>query len=346
MTGYSILRISLKILEKKMPKKRIKVAITGAAGQIGYALIFRIASGQMFGADTEVELQLLELPQALPALQGVAMELNDCAFPLLKKITCTSELKVAMADVNWAVLVGSVPRKAGMERSDLLKINGGIFTEQGKAINDYANADVQVFVVGNPCNTNTLIAMNSAPQIPNERFFAMTMLDENRAVYQLANKAGVDSSAVSEMAIWGNHSATQFPNFYQAKINGQSVTEVISDIDWLENEFISTVQQRGAAVIKARGASSAASAANAAIDSVYHLTHETPAGRVFSVAKCSTGEYGVDPGLIFSFPTRIEQAQLKVVQGVKFNDFAQAKFDATLQELRDERDAVKALGLI
>ena len=200
-----------------MPKKRIKVAITGAAGQIGYALIFRIASGQMFGADTEVELQLLELPQALPALQGVAMELNDCAFPLLKKITCTSELKVAMADVNWAVLVGSVPRKAGMERSDLLKINGGIFTEQGKAINDYANADVQVFVVGNPCNTNTLIAMNSAPQIPNERFFAMTMLDENRAVYQLANKAGVDSSAVSEMAIWGNHSANSISQFLPSK---------------------------------------------------------------------------------------------------------------------------------
>lgn len=329
-----------------MAKKRVKVAVTGAAGQIGYALIFRIASGQMFGADTEVELQLLELEQALPALDGVAMELNDCAFPLLKKITCTSDLKVAMRDINWAVLVGSVPRKAGMERSDLLKINGGIFTEQGKAINDHANVDVQVFVVGNPCNTNALIAMNSAPQIPNERFFAMTMLDENRAVYQLANKAGVDTTDVSEMAIWGNHSATQFPNFYQAKINGKPVPEVITDLDWLQNEFITTVQQRGAAVIKARGASSAASAANAAIDSVYNLTHETPVDQVFSVAKCSTGEYGVDPGLIFSFPTRVEKGQIKVVKGIEFNDFAQAKFDATLKELRDERDTVKALGLI
>lgn len=329
-----------------MANKRIKVAVTGAAGQIGYALVFRIASGQMFGADTEVELQLLELEAALPALEGVAMELNDCAFPLLKKITCTSDLKVAMQDVNWAILVGSVPRKAGMERSDLLKINGGIFTEQGKAINDHANANVQIFVVGNPCNTNALIAMNSAPQIPNGRFFAMTMLDENRAVYQLAHKAGVDCSAVSEMVIWGNHSATQFPNFSQAKIDGKPVTEVITDLDWLQNEFIATVQQRGAAVIKARGASSAASAANAAIDSVYNLTHETPTGQVFSVAKCSTGEYGVDPGLIFSFPTRVENGQIKVVKGVEFNDFAKAKFDATLQELRDERDAVKALGLI
>ena len=329
-----------------MAKKRVKVAVTGAAGQIGYALVFRIASGQMFGIDTEVELQLLELEQALPALNGVAMELNDCAFPLLKKITCTSDLKVAMHDVNWAVLVGSVPRKAGMERSDLLKINGGIFTDQGKAINDNANADVQVFVVGNPCNTNALIAMNSAPQIPNERFFAMTMLDENRAVYQLADKAGVDITAVSKMAIWGNHSATQFPNFYQAKIEGKPVVEVITDLDWLQNEFIATVQQRGAAVIKARGASSAASAANAAIDSIYNLTHETPVDQVFSVAKCSTGEYGVDPGLIFSFPTRVEKGQIKVIKGIEFNDFAQAKFDATLQELRDERDTVKALGLI
>ncbi len=329
-----------------MANKRIKVAVTGAAGQIGYALVFRIASGQMFGADTEVELQLLELEAALPALEGVAMELNDCAFPLLKKITCTSDLKVAMQDVNWAILVGSVPRKAGMERSDLLKINGGIFTEQGKAINDHANANVQIFVVGNPCNTNALIAMNSAPQIPNGRFFAMTMLDENRAVYQLVHKAGVDCSAVSEMVIWGNHSATQFPNFSQAKIDGKPVTEVITDLDWLQNEFIATVQQRGAAVIKARGASSAASAANAAIDSVYNLTHETPTGQVFSVAKCSTGEYGVDPGLIFSFPTRVENGQIKVVKGVEFNDFAKAKFDATLQELRDECDAVKALGLI
>jgi len=329
-----------------MAHKKVKIAVTGAAGQIGYALVFRIASGQMFGTDTEVELQLLELEQALPALHGVAMELNDCAFPLLKKITCTSDVNIAMKDVNWAVLVGAVPRKAGMERSDLLKINGGIFTPQGKAINDHANANVRVFVVGNPCNTNALIAMNSAPQIPNERFFAMTMLDENRAIYQLANKAGVDTTAVSDMVIWGNHSATQFPNFYHAKINGKPATDVIKDLAWLQNDFISTIQQRGAAVIKARGASSAASAANAAIDSIYHLTHDTPDGQVFSVGKCSTGEYGVDPGLIFSFPTRIENGEIKVIKGLAFNDFAQDKFDITLQELRDERDAVRALGLI
>lgn len=329
-----------------MANKRIKVAITGAAGQIGYALVFRVASGQMFGADVDVELQLLELKPALPALEGVAMELNDCAFPLLKKITCTSDVNEAMRDVNWAVLVGSVPRKAGMERSDLLKINGGIFTTQGKAINDNAAADVQVFVVGNPCNTNCLIAMNAAPQIPNERFFAMTMLDQNRAVYQLAEKAGVDTTAVTDMAIWGNHSATQFPDFFNAKIDGKPVTDVINDQAWLEGEFISTVQQRGAAVIKARGASSAASAANAAVDSVYNLTHDTPADTVFSVAKVSTGEYGVDAGLIFSFPTRVENGELKVVKGLVFNDFAQAKFDATLAELRAERDTVKDLGLI
>lgn len=329
-----------------MANKRIKVAITGAAGQIGYALVFRVASGQMFGPDVEVELQLLELEQALPALHGVAMELDDCAFPLLKKITCTSDVNEAMKDVNWAVLVGSVPRKAGMERSDLLKINGSIFTTQGKAINDNANADVQVFVVGNPCNTNCLIAMNAAPQIPNSRFFAMTMLDQNRAVYQLANKAGVDTTAVTDMAIWGNHSATQFPDFFNAKIDGKPVTDVIDDLNWLETDFISTVQQRGAAVIKARGASSAASAANAAIDSVYNLTHDTPENTVFSVAKCSTGEYGVDAGLIFSFPTRVENGQVKVVKGLEFNEFAQAKFDATLDELRKERDAVKELGLI
>lgn len=329
-----------------MAKKRIKVAITGAAGQIGYAMVFRVASGQMFGEDTEVELQLLELEQALPALQGVAMELDDCAFPLLKKVTCTSDVNEAMRDVNWAVLVGSVPRKAGMERSDLLKINGGIFTVQGKAINDNAAANVQVFVVGNPCNTNCLIAMNAAPQIPNSRFFAMTMLDQNRAVSQLAVRAGVDTTSVSNMAIWGNHSATQFPNFFEATIAGKPVSEVINDDEWLTTEFIATVQQRGAAVIKARGASSAASAANAAIDSVYNLTHDTVDGEIFSVAKCSTGEYGVDPGLIFSFPVRIENGELKVVQGIDFNEFAKEKFDATLNELRKERDTVKELGLI
>ena len=329
-----------------MANKKVKVAITGAAGQIGYALVFRVASGQMFGLDVDVELQLLELEHALPALQGVAMELDDCAFPLLKKITCTSDVNEAMRDVNWAVLVGSVPRKAGMERADLLKINGGIFTTQGKAINDNAAADVQVFVVGNPCNTNCLIAMNAAPQIPNERFFAVTMLDQNRAVSQLAKKAGVETTAVTDMAIWGNHSATQFPDFFNAKIEGKLVTDVITDTHWLENEFISTVQQRGAAVIKARGASSAASAANAAIDSVYNLTHDTPENMLFSVCKVSTGEYDVDPGLIFSFPCRMEAGELRVVKGLPFNEFAQAKFDATLNELRTERDTVRELGLI
>src|SRR3990167_3432089 len=245
--------------------KRVKVAITGAAGQIGYALIFRVASGQMFGLDTEVELQLLELEQALPGLRGVAMELEDCAFPLLKKVTITSDVNVAMRDVNWAILVGSVPRKDGMERSELLNINGKIFTTQGRAINENAAPDVRVFVVGNPCNTNCLIAMNNAPQVPRDRFYAMTMLDELRARSQIAQKAGVDVTAITQMTIWGNHSSTQYPDFYHAKINGKPVPEVITDTNWLQNEFIPLVQKRGAAVIKARGASSAASAANAAL---------------------------------------------------------------------------------
>jgi malate dehydrogenase len=329
-----------------MANKRVKVAITGAAGQIGYAMIFRVASGAMFGPDTDVELSLLELEPALPSLHGVAMELDDCAFPLLKKITCTSDVNEAMTDVNWAVLVGAMPRKDGMERADLLKINGGIFTTQGKAINDNAAADVRVFVVGNPCNTNCLIAMNAAPQIPNGRFYAMTMLDQNRAVSQLAQKAGVDTTTVTDMAIWGNHSATQYPDFYNTKINGKPVVDVIDDLDWLQGEFLSTVQQRGAAVIKARGASSAASAANAAIDTVYNLTHDTPSDTVFSVAKCSTGEYGVDAGLIFSYPCRVTNGEFEVITDVELNEFSQQKFAVTLDELRKERDAVQAMGLI
>lgn len=329
-----------------MANRHIRVAITGAAGQIGYALLFRIASGQMFGENTDVTLQLLELEPALPALEGVAMELDDCAFPLLKNVICTSDLNTAMKDINWAVLVGAVPRKAGMERSDLLQINGGIFTKQGQAINDNAADDVRVFVVGNPCNTNCLIAMNNAKDVPNDRFYAMTMLDENRARTQLAKKAGVAVTEVADLAIWGNHSSTQYPDFYHAKIGGKPVTDVITDINWLQNDFIQTVQQRGAAVIKARGASSAASAANAAIDSVYNLVHDTKAGDCFSVAKCSQGEYGVDEGLIFSFPSRTEGGKLKVVEGIKQNEFGEQKFQATLQELREERDAVKELGLI
>jgi len=329
-----------------MANKRVKVAITGAAGQIGYALLFRIASGQMFGSDTDVELSLLELEQTLPALRGVEMELNDCAFPLLKKVTTTSDVNVAMRDVNWAVLVGSVPRKEGMERSDLLKINGGIFTTQGRAINDNAASDVRVLVVGNPCNTNCLVAMNNAPDLPRDRFYAMTMLDELRARYQLAYKAGVDVDKVQQMTIWGNHSATQYPDFYHAKINGKPATDVITDINWLQNDFIPIVQKRGAEVIKTRGASSAASAANAALMSVYHLVHDTVQGETFSVARCSEGEYGIDEGLIFSFPCRTEGGKLKVITSLTQNEFGQEKIAITLDELRKERDAVRELGLI
>lgn len=328
-------------MTKSYNPQRVKVAVTGAAGQIGYALLFRIASGQMFGPETEVELQLLELEPAMQALEGVAMELDDCAFPLLKKITCTSDINTAMKGVNWAILVGSVPRKDGMERSDLLKVNGGIFTTQGKAINDNAAQDVRVFVVGNPCNTNCLIAMNNAPDIPNERFYAMTTLDENRAKTQLAQKAGVDVTSVTNMTIWGNHSATQYPDFTNALIDGKSAAQVITERNWLENDFLTTVQKRGAAIIKARGASSAASAANAVVDGVYNLTHETPQGQTFSMCLASNGQYGVDEGLIFSYPCRVEGGKLKVVEGVEHDAFGQEKFKITLDELRSEREAVK-----
>ncbi|PIP89764.1 MAG: malate dehydrogenase [Bdellovibrionales bacterium CG12_big_fil_rev_8_21_14_0_65_38_15] len=329
-----------------MSKKRVKVAITGAAGQIGYALLFRIASGQMFGPETEVELQLLELEQALPALNGVAMELDDCAFPLLKNIVCTSDLKTAFNGINWALLVGAVPRKDGMERADLLKINGGIFGPQGKAMAEVGASDVRALVVGNPCNTNSLIAMHAAKGLTQDRFFAMTMLDENRAKTQLAKKAGVDITAVTNMTIWGNHSATQWPDFYNAKIGGKKANEVITDEAWLKGEFVETVQKRGAAIIKARGASSAASAANAIVDNVYNLTHDTAAGNTFSVCKASKGEYGVDEGLIFSFPCRTVGGKLQVVDGIEQTPYGQEKFNITLDELRAERDAVKELGLI
>lgn len=325
---------------------RVRVAVTGAAGQIGYALLFRIASGQMFGAKTDVELNLLELEGALPALEGVAMELEDCAFPLLKRIVCTSELKTAMDGINWALLVGSVPRKQGMERADLLEINGGIFTQQGRAINDYASDDIRVFVVGNPCNTNCLIAKHHARDIPDDRFFAMTTLDELRARTQLAQKAGVDIAAVNQMTIWGNHSSTQFPDFYNAKINGYSAAQVIDDEAWLKEEFVSIVQQRGAAIIKARGSSSAASAANAIITGVNHLTCDTADHESFSMGLSSQGEYGVDEGLVFSYPCRITHSELSVVEGLPFNEYSQQKFDLTLDELRKERDTVKALGLL
>ncbi|MES2997947.1 MAG: malate dehydrogenase [Pseudomonadota bacterium] len=329
-----------------MLKKSIKVAVTGAAGQIGYALLFRIASGQMFGPDQPVELHLLELERSLSALHGIAMELDDCAFPLLESVICTSQLNEVMKEVNWAILVGSMPRKEGMERADLLKINGSVFAPQGKAINDHAAKDVRVFVVGNPCNTNCLIAMHHAPEIPKDRFFAMTLLDENRARMQLAKRAAVQVLEVSEMAIWGNHSSTQYPDFYHAKISGKSVTEVITDKNWLENDFISSVQKRGAAVIKARGASSAASAANAVISSIYHLTHDTKQNDYFSVASCSTGEYGIDENLIFSFPSRVVQGQFSVVKNLQHNAFGEEKLQLTLKELRAERDEIKKLGLI
>ncbi|MFZ4077117.1 MAG: malate dehydrogenase, partial [Legionellaceae bacterium] len=295
-------------------KKRVRIAVTGAAGQIGYALLFRLP--QLFGDDTDVELNLLELPQALPALEGVAMELQDCAFPNLKRIVCTSSLNEAMDGVNYALLVGSVPRKQGMERSDLLQINGAIFTEQGKALNAYASDDVRVFVVGNPCNTNALIAKHHAKDIPSDHFFAMTMLDELRARTQLAIKAGVDVTAVTEMTIWGNHSSTQYPDFYHAKINGRSAADVIQDATWLKDTFVPTVQQRGAAILKARGASSAASAANAILQGVHHIMTDTKPQESFSMALASNGQYGVDEGLMFSYPCRREGGVIRVVEGI------------------------------
>ncbi len=326
-------------------KKRIKVGVTGAAGQIGYALLFRVASGQMFGPETELELQLLELEQALPSLGGTVMELEDCAFPLLKSVKIGSDPNEAMREVNWALLVGAIPRKADMQRADLLRVNGKIFTEQGRAINDHASPDVRVFVVGNPANTNCLIAMNNAPRIPQDRFFAMTSLDELRARAQLARKAGVDVTEIARMVVWGNHSATQFPDFAHATV-GKAAAHERLDRGWLEGEFLGTVQNRGTEVIKARGASSAASAANAAIPGVYNLTHDTPPGEWYSVARCSSGEYGVDPGLIFSFPSRTENGVSRIVEGVVHDQFGQSKLGATLDELRKERDAVRELGLI
>ena len=322
----------------------VRVAVTGAAGQIGYALLFRIASGQMFGPDTRVSLNLIELPGALGALGGVVMELDDCAFPLVDDIVQTSDINEGFRDVNWALLVGSVPRKAGMERNDLLTINGGIFTGQGRAINDSAASDVRVLVVGNPCNTNALIAMNSAPDVPNERFFAMTRLDQNRAMSQLAQKAGRPVAEVTNLAIWGNHSSTQYPDFYNAKIGGAPATDVITDSEWLKGPFISTVQKRGAAIIEARGQSSAASAANAVVDTVVSLTSPTPEGDWHSVAVCSRGEYGTPEGLIVGFPVRTAgNGSWEIVDGVQHNEFGQEKFMASVHELEEERAAVAGL---
>jgi malate dehydrogenase len=327
-------------------KDPVRVAITGAAGQIGYSLLFRVASGAMLGPDQPVILSLLEITPAMDALHGVVMELEDCAFPTLAGIVPTDDANVAFGDVNYALLVGSVPRKEGMERSDLLKINGGIFTGQGKALSDSAAKDVRILVVGNPANTNCLIAMNSAPNIPNECFTAMMRLDHNRAIAQLAAKAGVHTTAVTKMTIWGNHSATQYPDVFNAEIAGKPAAEVVDDQAWIENDFIPTVQQRGAAIIKARGLSSAASAANAAVDHLRSWALGTPDDDWVSMAIPSDGSYGVPEGMLSGFPCTCKDGVYSVVQGLDQNEFAQARIDASVKELIGERDAVKELGLI
>jgi len=327
-----------------MSKSPIRVAITGAAGQIGYSLLFRIASGAVFGPDQPVILHLIEIEPALPALQGVVMELDDCAFPLLKGIVATSSLDEGFRDVNWALLVGSVPRKQGMERKDLLGINGKIFIGQGQAIAKNAAGDVRVLVVGNPCNTNCLIAMNHAKAVPADRWFAMTRLDENRAKIQLAKKAGVDITEVTNLAVWGNHSPTMYPDFHNGRIHGDPVTEIIHDHAWLEGEFLTTVQQRGSAIIKARGASSAASAANAVIDTVRSLVNPTSEGDWHSVSVCSRGEYDIPTGIISSFPIRtLSSSHWEVAKWVPINGYSRAKIDSSISELLEERSMVAEL---
>ncbi len=326
-----------------MSKTPIRIAVTGAAGQIGYSLLFRIASGAMFGADQPVILHLIEIEPALPALGGVVMELEDCAFPLLKGIIPTANLDEGFNGINWALLVGSVPRKQGMERKDLLGINGKIFIGQGRAIEKNAASDVRIHVVGNPCNTNCLIAMNNAPGVPQDRWFAMTRLDENRAKTQLAKKAGVEVDSVSNLGVWGNHSSTQYPDFTQARIQGNPATEVITDHDWLKGDFISTVQQRGAAIIKARGLSSAASAANAVVDSVRSIAEPTRAGDWHSVCLCSDGSYGIEKGLIFSYPVRSDGQKLEIVGGLEIDAFSRERITRTEDELKEEKALVAEL---
>ena len=324
-------------------RKFVKIAVTGAAGQIGYALLFRIASGEMFGQDTEVHLNLLELEAALPALKGVVMELDDCAFPLLKSVVASSKLNEVFEGVDWALLIGSVPRKAGMERGDLLKINGNIFTAQGKALSENAKSNCKVLVVGNPCNTNAYIAKQSSENILHKNFFAMTMLDQNRAYTQLAQKAKVDITQVKKLAIWGNHSATQFPDFFNATIGDKPVTTVIKDENWLKTAFIESVQKRGAQIIQARGLSSAASAANAVIDTVKNLTIPTKEGEFFSVAVPSDGSYGVEKGLMFSYPIRTDGKDWQIVQNIEHNEFSQEKISITLEELMSEKEVVQGM---
>jgi len=325
----------------------IRVAVTGAAGQIGYSLLFRIASGALFGPDQPVALHLLEITPALGALKGVVMELEDCAFPLLAGVVQTDDPNVAFGDVNYAMLVGSLPRKKGMERKELLEANGGIFTVQGKALSDNAAADVRVLVVGNPANDNCLIALNNAPKIDPKRFTAMTRLDHNRAKAQLAGRCGAHVSDVRRMTIWGNHSATQYPDVFHATVAGKGGFEASgSDLAWLEKEFIPTVQQRGAAIIEARGASSAASAANAACDHVRTWALGSDPGDWVSMAIVSDGSYGVPEGLVSSFPVTCAAGEYTVVQGLDIDEFSQSRIDTTVNELLETRDAVRELGLI
>ena len=321
----------------------IRVAVTGAAGNIGYALLFRLGSGSCYGTDQPIILQLLEIPPGMKALEGVVMELNDAAFPLVHGIEISDDPKVAFDGVDQAFLVGSRPRGPGMERADLIRANGPIFVGQGQALNEVAGSNVRVAVVGNPCNTNALIAMHSAPDIPQDRFSAMTRLDENRAKSQLAARAGVTPEKISRMAIWGNHSNTMFPDYLHARIDGRPATEVIGDDAWFTEQFLPTVSRRGAAIIAARGASSAASAASAAVDHMSTLWHGTPAEECHSMAVVSDGSYGVPEGLIFSFPVRTEQGSWQIVEGVEHSAWAQEKIQGTASELQSEREAVSDL---
>ena len=327
-------------------KDPVRVAVTGAAGQIGYSLLFRIASGSMLGPDQSVILQMLEIEPALGALAGVKMELDDCAFPLLAGTEETSDANEAFNGADYALLVGSMPRKAGMERSDLLEANGGIFTGQGKALSETANSSVKVLVVGNPANTNCLIAMNNAPNIADAQFTAMTRLDHNRAIAQLAQKTGASVNDIQRMTIWGNHSATQYPDLFHAEVNGQNAARTVNDQQWLENDFIPTVQQRGAAIIEARGASSAASAASAAVDHMRNWALGTEEGDWVSMAIPSTGDYEAPEGIITSFPCTTDNGQYEVVTGLEIDDFSREKIEASWAELVEERDAVAGMGLL
>ena len=325
-------------------KSPVRVAVTGAAGSICYSMLFRIAAGEMLGSDTPVILQLIEIPPGMKALEGVAMELDDCAFPLLQGIEMTDDVNQGFAGANVGILVGGRPRGPGMVRADLIKINGPIFETQGRAINDHGADDIRICVVGNPCNTNCLIAMHNAPDVPKERFTAMTRLDQNRAATQLAKKAGVGVDAVTHLGIWGNHSNTMYPDFFNARINGTLLPDVISDHDWLQGDFISTIQQRGKAIIGARGASSAASAGNAAIEHVRDWFQVTPSDDWVSMAVPSNGEYGIQEGLIFSYPVRCDGAGgYEIVEGVEHSDFAKEKIAATEAQLLEEREVVKDL---